>query len=187
MTPKARSQYLDQRAKQPEIGKLIDNAMDLVEVDNPSLRCIVPKIYARPNFDVRPIGALVDPIFSTRQGHPGPCYEYFLGSCASARGHEPREFPTHQSVDKLLVEMLEPMNRRVYDRCCGSGGVVVQAERFVEVHGGRRRAAAHIGARVLTPLPAAPRLMPDRAWSTAAKPAPSSPTRSATRSSWTPA
>jgi hypothetical protein len=98
----------------------------------------------------------------------GCVYEYFLGWCASAGAKGRGEFYTHQSVDKLLVEMLEPMNRRVYDGCCGSGGIVVQAERFVEVHGGQRRAAAHIGLRAVTPVPAAPRLTPGRAWSTAA-------------------
>jgi type I restriction enzyme M protein len=145
VTPQTRWRYLNQRAKQPEIGKLIDNAMDLIEVDNPSLRCMVPKIYARPSLGRCRIGALVDLISSTGEGHPGPCYEYFLGWCASAGVKSRGEFYTPQSVDKLLVEALEPMNRRVYDGCCGSGGVVVQAERFVEVHGGQRRAAAHIG------------------------------------------
>ena len=67
MTPEGRSQYLNQRAKQPEIDKLIDNAMDLIEVDNPSLRCMVPKTYARPSLDVRRIGELVDLISSTRE------------------------------------------------------------------------------------------------------------------------
>ena len=146
VTPEARGQYLNQRAKQPEIGKLIDNAMDLIAVDNPSLRCMVPKTYAPPSLDVRRIGELVDLISSTGgKDILGRVYEHFLGWCGSAGAKGRGEFYTHQSVDKLLVEMLEPMNRRVYDGCCGSGGIVVQAERFVEVHGGRRRAAAHIG------------------------------------------
>jgi type I restriction enzyme M protein len=85
VTPEARWQYLNQRAKQPEIGKLIDNAMDLIEVDNPSLRCMVPRTYARPSLD-----------------------EYFVGWCASAGAKGRGEFYTHRSVDKLLVEMLSP-------------------------------------------------------------------------------
>ena len=145
VTPEARWQYLNQRAKQPEIGKLIDNAMDLIEVDNPSLRRMVPKTYARPSLDVRRIGELVDLISTTRGRTSCRGYEYFLGWCASAGAKGCGEFYTHQSVDKLLVEMLEPMNRRVHDGCCGSGGMVMQAERFVEAHGGQRRAAAHIG------------------------------------------
>ena len=71
--------------------------MDLIEVDNPSLRCMVPKTYARPSLDVRRIGALVDLISSTGEGHPGPCYEYFLGWCATAGAREPRRV-LHASV-----------------------------------------------------------------------------------------
>ena len=101
--------------------------------------------YARHSLDVRGIGELVDLISST-----GGRTSWAVSTSPSSAGAPPRakgrgEFCTHQSVDKLLVEMLEPMNRRVYDRVPGSGGVVVQAERFVEVHGGERRAAAHIG------------------------------------------
>jgi type I restriction enzyme M protein len=146
VTLEARWQYLNQRARQPEIGKLVDNAMDFIEVDNPSLRCMVPMTYARHSLDVRGIGELVDADLQHRgKDILGRIYEYFLGWCASAGAKGRGEFCTHQSVDKLLVEMLEPMNRRVYDGCWGSGGVVVQAERFVEVHGGERRAAANIG------------------------------------------
>jgi len=148
VAPEARWQYPNQRAKQPEIGKLIDNAMALIEVENPSLCCTVPGSYARPSLDVRRIGELVDLISSTAgKDILGCIYEYFLGWCASAGAKGRDEFYTHQSVDKLLVEMLEPMNRRLYDGCCGSGGMVVQAERFVEVHGGQRRAAAHTGLK----------------------------------------
>ena len=118
--------------------------MDLIEVDNPSLRCMVPMTYARPSLDVRRIGELVDLISSTGEEHPGPCLRVLPRLVRLAGAKSRGEFCTHQSVDKLLVEMLEPMNRRMYG-CCGSAAMVVQAERFVEVHGGQRRAAAHIG------------------------------------------
>ncbi|MFZ5869138.1 MAG: type I restriction-modification system subunit M [Actinomycetota bacterium] len=144
--PEARWQYLKERAKQPEIGKLLDHAMDLIEVDNPSLRGVLPKTYARPSLDVRRLGELVDLISGIGLGSAehrdkdilGRVYEYFLGRFASAEGKGGGEFYTPRSVVKLLVEMIEPLAGRVYDGCCGSGGMFVQAERFVEAHGGQR-------------------------------------------------
>ena len=144
--PEARWHYLRERAKQPEIGKLIDNAMDLIEIDNPSLRGVLPKTYSRPSMDVRRLGELVDLISGIGLGSAehrekdllGRVYEYFLGRFASAEGKGGGEFYTPRSVVKLLVEMIEPLSGRVYDGCCGSGGMFVQAERFVAAHGGRR-------------------------------------------------
>ena len=141
------------QAKQPEIGKLIDNAMDLVEVDNPSLRGVLPKTYSRPALDVRRLGELVDLISGIGLGAAehrekdilGRVYEYFLGRFASAEGKGGGEFYTPRSVVKLLVEMIEPYQGRVYDPCCGSGGMFVQSESFVEAHGGRRNDIAVYG------------------------------------------
>lgn len=149
----ARWNYLRERAKQPEIGKLIDNAMDLIERDNPTLRGVLPKTYARPSLDVRRLGELVDLISGIGLGGAehrerdvlGRVYEYFLGRFASAEGKGGGEFYTPRSVVRLLVEMIEPLKGRVYDGCCGSGGMFVQAERFVEAHGGRRNDIAVYG------------------------------------------
>ena len=138
--PEARWGFLRERAKQPDIGKMIDNAMDLIELDNPSLRGVLPKTYARPSLDVRRLGELVDLISGIGLGSPehrekdilGRVYEYFLGRFASSHGKGGGEFYTPRSVVRLLVEMLEPYSGRVYDPCCRSGGMFVQAERFVE-------------------------------------------------------
>src|SRR4051794_38088041 len=151
--PEARWQYLKERAKQPEIGKLIDNAMDLIELDNPSLRGVLPKTYARPSLDVRRLGELVDLVSGIGLGSAehrekdvlGRVYEYFLGRFASAEGKGGGEFYTPRSVVNLLVEMIEPLTGRVYDGCFGSGGMFIQSERFVEAHGGRRNDIAIYG------------------------------------------
>jgi len=151
--PEARWQYLKERAKQPDIGKLIDTAMDLIEADNPSLRGVLPKTYARPSLDVRRLGELVDLVSGIGLGSAehrekdilGRVYEYFLGRFASAEGKSGGEFYTPRSVVKLLVEMIEPLSGRVYDGCFGSAGMFVQAERFVEAHGGRRNDIAVYG------------------------------------------
>ncbi len=151
--PKARWQYLKERAKQPEIGKLIDNAMDVIEVDNPTLRGVLPKTYARPGMNVRRLGELVDLVSGIGLGSAeyrekdvlGRVYEYFLGRFASAEGKGGGEFYTPRSVVKLLVEMIEPLSGRVYDGCFGSGGMFIQSERFVEAHGGRRNDIAVYG------------------------------------------
>ena len=151
--PEARWKYLQDRAKQTEIGKLIDRAMDLVEAENPSLRGVLPKSYARPSLDARRLGELVDLMSSVGLGQAeqrekdvlGRVYEYFLGRFASAEGKGGGEFYTPRSVVKLLVEMIEPYKGRVYDPCCGSGGMFVQSESFVEAHGGRRNDIAVYG------------------------------------------
>ena len=151
--PEARWGFLQSKAKQPEIGKLIDAAMDAVEVENPSLRGVLPKNYARPSLDVRRLGELVDLIAGLGLGAAehrekdllGRVYEYFLGRFASQEGKGGGEFYTPRSVVKLLVEMIEPYQGRVYDPCCGSGGMFVQSERFVEAHGGGRNDIAVYG------------------------------------------
>ena len=151
--PEARWEYLQANAKQPEIGKLIDAAMDAVELENPTLRGVLPKNFARPSLDVRRLGELVDLIAGLGLGSAehrekdllGRVYEYFLGKFASQEGKGGGEFYTPRSVVKLLVEMIEPYKGRVYDPCFGSGGMFVQSEHFVEAHGGQRNDIAVYG------------------------------------------
>lgn len=142
----ARWPFLQARAKQPEIGVLIDAAMDAIERDNPSLKGVLPKTYARADIDKRLLGELVDLIGSIGFTHVdhgsddvlGRVYEYFLGQFARAEGQKAGAFYTPRSVVRLLVEMLEPFSGRVYDPCCGSGGMFVQSAEFVAAHGGSR-------------------------------------------------
>jgi type I restriction enzyme M protein len=129
----ARWAYLQSKAKQPTIGKLIDDAMVAIEKQNPSLKGVLSKDYARPALDKRRLGDAA----SRSKDVLGRVYEYFLGRFASAEGKGGGEFYTPQSVVKLLVEMIEPYRGRVYDPCCGSGGMFVQSEKFVLAHGGR--------------------------------------------------
>jgi type I restriction enzyme M protein len=151
--PEARWGYLKDNAKQPGIGKMIDNAMDLVEADNPTLRGVLPKNFSRPALDVRRLGELVDLVSGIGLGSSehrekdilGRVYEYFLGRFASAEGKGGGEFYTPRSVVKLLVEMIEPYSGRIYDPCCGSGGMFVQSEAFVTAHGGQRNDIAVYG------------------------------------------
>jgi type I restriction enzyme M protein len=141
----ARWSHLQANAKQPTIGKLIDDAMVAIEKENPSLKGVLPKDYARPALDKTRLGELIDlmgtiglgTLFDRSQDILGRVYEYFLGRFAAAEGKGGGEFFTPQSVVKLLVEMLEPYKGRVYDPCCGSGGMFVQSEKFVQAHGGR--------------------------------------------------
>lgn len=140
--PSARWNYLQGRAKLPTIGKDIDDAMDAIEKDNPSLRGVLPKVYAQEKLDKQSLGGLIDLIGSAALGTKeaqskdvlGKVYEYFLGEFALAEGKKGGQFYTPASVVKLLVEMLEPYEGRVFDPCCGSGGMFVQSEKFVEVH-----------------------------------------------------
>lgn len=146
MPPSARWSFLQhQRAKLPTIGKDIDDAMDAIEKDNPSLKGVLPKDYARPALDKKRLGELIDLIGNVgfnQKGHSskdllGKVYEYFLGMFADAEGKRGGQFYTPESIVKLLVEMLEPYNGRIYDGCCGSGGMFVQSEKFLEAHGGK--------------------------------------------------
>jgi type I restriction enzyme M protein len=153
--PLARWDKLQAAAKSPEIGKTLDAAMDAIEKENPTLKGVLPKDYARPALDKTRLGELIDLIgtialvardeaglFGPRdhrsQDLLGRVYEYFLGRFAAAEGKAGGEFFTPRSVVKLLVEMIEPYKGRVFDPCCGSGGMFVQSEKFVEAHGGRR-------------------------------------------------
>jgi len=142
---KARWNFLQSKAKLPEIGKLVDDAMDEIEKINPSLKGVLPKIYADPDLNKQRLGELIDLIGTigfNQPGHKakdllGRVYEYFLGQFADAEGKSGGQFYTPASIVKLLVEMLEPYKGRVYDGCCGSGGMFVQSEKFIEGHGGR--------------------------------------------------
>lgn len=141
---KARWQYLQDRAKQPEIGKYLDDAMDAIERINPPLKGVLPKIYADPELNKQRLGELIDLIGTigfNQDAHKsqdllGRVYEYFLGQFADAEGKKGGQFYTPESIVKLLVEMIEPFDGRVYDGCCGSGGMFVQSEKFVRNHQG---------------------------------------------------
>jgi len=141
----ARWSYLLANAKQPTIGKLVDDAMVAIERDNKSLKGVLPKDYARPALDKQRFGELIDLVGTIGLGDKdnrskdvlGRVYEYFLGQFASAEGKKGGQFYTPRCVVRLLVEMLAPYEGRVYDPCCGSGGMFVQSEKFVEAHGGK--------------------------------------------------
>lgn len=141
----ARWGYLQGNAKQPTIGKLIDDAMLAIEAANPTLKGVLSKDYARPALNKQMLGELIDLIsgIGMHEGADkskdvlGRVYEYFLGGFAGAEGKRGGEFYTPRSVVMLLVEMLEPFKGRIYDPCCGSGGMFVQSEKFVLAHGGR--------------------------------------------------
>lgn len=134
------------KAKLPTIGKTIDDAMDHIEQTNPTLKGALPKIYALPSLDKQRLGELIDLISGIGLGSKehrdkdtlGRVYEYFLSRFASAEGKGGGEFYTPQSVVRVLVEILEPYKGRVYDPCCGSGGMFVQSLKFIEAHDGRR-------------------------------------------------
>ncbi len=141
----ARWSVLENNAKKPEIGKIIDNAMDEIEKENPSLRGVLPKNYARPDLNKQKLGSLIDLIGTISLGDEeskakdvlGQVYEYFLGQFADAEGKKGGQFYTPRCIVELLVRMIEPYEGRVYDPCCGSGGMFVQSKKFVESHGGR--------------------------------------------------
>jgi type I restriction enzyme M protein len=141
----ARWETLHAAAKSPEIGVLVDKAMDAIERDNHRLKGVLPKDYARPTLDKTRLGELIDLIGDIGLGEDedrsrdvlGRVYEYFLGQFASREGKKAGEFYTPRCVVKLLVEMIEPYQGRVYDPCCGSSGMFVQSEQFIRAHGGR--------------------------------------------------
>ncbi len=154
MPPEARWAHLKAQAKQPSIGRLVDDAMAGIERDNPALKGVLPKDYARPALDKERLGQLVDLVSNIEVGDEasrakdvlGRVYEYFLSQFASAEGKKGGEFYTPRCVVKLLVEMLEPYRGRVYDPCCGSSGMFVQSVEFIRAHakgngnGGKARA-----------------------------------------------
>ncbi|MGB5158449.1 type I restriction-modification system subunit M [Desulfobacterium sp. N47] len=142
---KARWAYLLAKAKLPEIGKVVDEAMDAIEKDNPSLKDVLPKVFARSNLDPTNLGGLIDLVGNIAMGAAkarsadilGHVFEYFLGEFALAEGKKGGQFYTPRSVVELLVKMLEPYKGRVFDPCCGSGGMFVQSEKFVADHQGK--------------------------------------------------
>jgi type I restriction enzyme M protein len=146
--PSSRWKYLQGRAKLPTIGKDIDEAMDAIEKDNPPLKGVLAKDYARPALDKQRLGELIDLIGSITLSNKGSgkgkdilgfVFEYFLGMFADAEGKKGGQFYTPSCIVKLLVEMLAPeAEKRVYDGCCGSGGMFVQSERFIEMHEHRK-------------------------------------------------
>ena len=138
----ARWARLKEQARQPTIGQVVDEAMAGIERDNPALKDVLPKDYARPILDKQRLGQLIDLVSNITVGDAearskdvlGRVYEYFLSQFASAEGKRGGEFYTPRSVVKLLVEMLEPYRGRVYDPCCGSSGMFVQSVEFIEAH-----------------------------------------------------
>jgi len=141
----ARWNYLLSKAKQPDIGKFVDDAMDAIEKENVSLKGVLPKVYARQNLDPTSLGELIDLVGNIALGDTkarsadilGHVFEYFLGEFALDEGKKGGQFYTPRSVVELLVEMLEPYQGRVFDPCCGSGGMFVHSEKFVSEHQGK--------------------------------------------------
>ena len=151
--PEARWQYLKSMAPQPTIGQLVDDAMSAIERDNASLKGVLPKDYARPGLDKQRLGQIInlvsDIAFATTpvpgggsatdraKDTLGRVYEYFLARFASAEGKSGGQFYTPSCVVRVLVEMLAPYKGRMYDPCCGSGGMFVSSEKFIEAHSGK--------------------------------------------------
>ena len=142
----ARWTHLKNNARSKEVGKFVDDAMIAIEKENETLRGVLPKQYARPDLDKSKLGEIIDLISDIDIGNKesqskdmlGRIYEYFIGRFASAEGKGGGEFYTPSCAVRLLVEMLEPYEGRVFDPCCGSGGMFVQSEKFVEAHGGNK-------------------------------------------------
>jgi len=143
--PEARWQYLKSMAPQATIGQLVDDAMTAIERDNPSLKGVLPKDYARPGLDKQRLGQIINLVSDIALGSAadrakdtlGRVYEYFLSRFASAEGKSGGQFYTPSHVVRVLVAMLAPYKGRVYDPCCGSGGMFVQSEKFIEAHQGK--------------------------------------------------
>ncbi len=141
---KARWHYLKSRATNHEIGKDIDRAMDFIEKENPRLKGVLPKVYAMGNLDLTNLSQLINLISNiTLNGNEakstdvlGRVFEYFLGEFALAEGKQGGQFYTPRSVVQLLVKILQPYKGRVFDPCCGSGGMFVQSEKFITEHQG---------------------------------------------------
>jgi type I restriction enzyme M protein len=143
--PEARWAYLKSMAPQPTIGQLVDDAMAAIERDNASLKGVLPKDFARPGLDKQRLGQIINLVSDIALGAPadrskdtlGRVYEYFLSRFASAEGKSGGQFYTPRQVVRVLVEMLAPYKGRVFDPCCGSGGMFVQSEKFIEAHAGK--------------------------------------------------
>ncbi|HOY26412.1 MAG TPA: class I SAM-dependent DNA methyltransferase [Mesotoga sp.] len=143
---KARWSNIKTSAKKPEIGRIIDEAMEALEKENDTLAGVLTKDYSRESLDKRRLGELIDLISTIGLGDKesqtkdvlGRVYEYFLGKFADAEGKNGGQFYTAKCIVELLVEMIEPYKGRILDPCCGSGGMFVQSEKFIQSHGGRR-------------------------------------------------
>src|SRR3954467_13219925 len=143
--PEARWKYLKSIAPQPTIGQLVDDAMTVIERDNPTLKGVLPKDYSRPGLDKLRLGQIINLVSDIALGSAadrakdtlGRVYEYFLAQFASAEGKSGGQFYTPSRVVRVLVEMLAPYKGRVYDPCCGSGGMFVSSEKFIEAHSGK--------------------------------------------------
>ncbi len=141
----ARWSHLHSRAKQPTIGKDVDDAMEAIEKENKTLKGILPKVFAKPNLDKTSLGGLIDMIGNIALGDEaskskdilGRVYEYFLGEFALAEGKKGGQFFTPKSIVQTMVEMIAPYKGRVFDPCCGSGGMFVMSEKFVASHKGK--------------------------------------------------
>jgi type I restriction enzyme M protein len=141
----ARWSHLKAQAPQPTIGRTVDDAMDAIERQNPTLKGVLPKDFARPGLDKARLAQLINLVSDIGLGSPadrardilGRVYEYFLAQFASAEGKKGGQFYTPSRVVRVLVEMLAPYKGRVYDPCCGSGGMFVSSEKFIEEHRGR--------------------------------------------------
>jgi len=141
----ARWHHLKASAPQPTIGKTVDDAMAAIERDNPTLKGVLPKDYARPGLDKQRLGQLINLVSDIALGDPaerakdtlGRVYEYFLSQFASAEGKKGGQFYTPSRVVRVLVAVLAPYKGRVYDPCCGSGGMFVSSEKFIEAHAGK--------------------------------------------------
>ena len=141
----ARWAHLKASAPQPTIGTLVDDAMAAIERDNPSLKGVLPKDFGRAGLDKQRLGQIINLVSDIALGSSadrakdtlGRVYEYFLARFASAEGKSGGQFYTPSRVVRVLVEMLAPYKGRVYDPCCGSGGMFVSSEKFIEAHGGR--------------------------------------------------
>jgi type I restriction enzyme M protein len=141
----ARWAHLKGNAPQPKIGTIVDEAMTAIERDNPSLKGVLPRDYSRPGLDKQRLGQLINLVSDVGLGSPadrakdvlGQVYEYFLAQFASAEGKKGGQFYTPSHVVRILVEMLAPYKGRVYDPCCGSGGMFVSSEKFIEAHSGK--------------------------------------------------
>lgn len=151
--PEARWETLQAQAKSKEIGTKLDKAMVAIERENPTLKGVLPKVYARPGLDKDNLGKLIDEFSGLGIGGKehrerdvlGRVYEYFLGRFASAEGRSGGQYYTPHTVVRVLVDMLEPFEGRVYDPCCGSGGMFVQSVRFIENHDGKRNQVSIYG------------------------------------------
>ena len=153
--PEARWPHLKAQARQPTIGQLVDAAMAGIERDNPALKGVLPKDYARPVLDKQRLGQLLDLVSNIMVGDEdsrsrdvlGRVYEYFLSEFANAEGKKGGEFYTPRCVVRLLVEMIEPYQGRVYDPCCGSSGMFVQSVEFIRAHANGNGNEPSAGAR----------------------------------------